>query len=58
MELQIPPTDVSWVEEPVAVSQAFTPRHIYHFAESVNQLILVLYYPSQYPPVCVSMFSY
>lgn len=53
-----PPTDVSWVEEPVAVSQAFTPRHIYHFAESVNQLILVLYYPSQYPPVCVSMFSY
>lgn len=49
-----PPADSSWVEESVAVSQAFTPRHIYHFAESINQLILLLYYPSQYPPV--SMF--
>ena len=35
----------------IAISQPFTPRHIYHFSESVNHLLLLLRYPNYYPNV-------
>ena len=45
------PTEVKWIENgSYYVSYPFLVRHIGHFAESVNQVLLKLRYPSFYPP--------
>ncbi len=44
------PSTVSWrSEEGIFISQQFLPHHIYHFSESVNQLLLKFVNRSQYP---------
>lgn len=46
------PVDAHWIEDGYYyVSYPYRARHIGHFAESVNQLLLKLRYPSLYPPI-------
>ena len=50
--LQKVPSRALWIEDGnYFVSQPFVNRHIGHFAESVNQLIMKLRNPSMYPPL-------
>ena len=50
--LQKVPSKALWIEDGnYFVSQPFVNRHIGHFAESVNQLIVKLRNPSMYPPL-------
>ena len=46
------PSRVVWIDNgSYFVSQPFINRHIGHFAESVNQLVMKLRNPSMYPPL-------
>lgn len=45
------PDDVNWIENGVFfVAKPLVNRHIGHFIESVNQVLLKLRYPFVYPP--------
>lgn len=45
------PTEASWIENgSYYVFQPYKMRHIGHFAESINHILLKLRYPSFYPP--------
>lgn len=48
-----------WIEEPGAyIGMPFHKRHITHFAESINLLLLKLMAPTEFPTVSVLSFFY
>lgn len=51
-ERSIVPKEMKWNEkEGIFISQPFVTNHIYHFSESVNQLLLKLLDRSMYPHI-------
>ena len=50
---KVPEENVAWFEQKgVNIAMPFRTKHITHFAESVNLLLLKLLAPSQFPQVC------
>ena len=53
------PDDVNWIENGVFfVAKPLVNRHIGHFIESVNQVLLKLRYPFVYPHSLICTFHF
>ena len=55
---RVPKEDVEWIDNPVYIAMQYRPKHITHFAESINLLLLKLLAPYEFPPVCNCVHVY